>query len=60
LIALIDPGNVASVRTAEGAGLRFERDIDVDGKKAQLYAIHRAMAGRDEPRSVAWMVRRLS
>jgi len=40
LIALIAPGNVASVRTAERAGLRFERVIDFDGKEAQLYSVH--------------------
>lgn len=31
VIALIDPENVASIRVAEAAGLRFERMADVDG-----------------------------
>ncbi len=34
LIALIDPGNTASKRTAEKAGLRFERVCDIEGGKA--------------------------
>lgn len=40
LIALIDSGNHASVRVAEGAGLRFERREIVDGTPCDLYAIN--------------------
>jgi len=39
LIALIDPANGASIRTAERAGLRFERTIELDGVRSALYAI---------------------
>lgn len=39
LIALIDPENGASIRTAERGGLAFEREVDVDGVRASLYAI---------------------
>lgn len=38
LIALIDAENVASMRTAEKAGLRFERVVDADGP-AHMYSI---------------------
>ena len=38
LIALIDPANDASIRTAERAGLRFERTIEFEGQ-CSLYAI---------------------
>ena len=41
LIALIHPGNVGSIRTAEGAGLRFERDTLVDGFPCRVHAITR-------------------
>jgi ribosomal-protein-alanine N-acetyltransferase len=44
LIALIDPGNIASILTAESAGLRFEREVDFDGEKAQLYSIEPSVA----------------
>jgi ribosomal-protein-alanine N-acetyltransferase len=39
LIALIDPENQASIRTAEKAGLRFERRIEHEGMRCSLYAI---------------------
>ena len=38
LIALIDAGNIASMRTAEKAGLCFERVVDAGGP-AQMYSI---------------------
>ncbi|MGH6879968.1 GNAT family N-acetyltransferase [Hypericibacter sp.] len=41
LIALIDPENQASIRTAERAGLRFERRIVHEGTSCALYAIAR-------------------
>lgn len=39
LIALIDPAHQASIRTAESAGLRFEREIELEGVRSSLYAI---------------------
>jgi ribosomal-protein-alanine N-acetyltransferase len=39
LIALINRENIASIRTAEKVGFSFEREIEVGGTKAQLYAI---------------------
>jgi len=39
LISLIDPANVASQRTAERAGMRFERDAIVDNLPCRIYAI---------------------
>jgi RimJ/RimL family protein N-acetyltransferase len=39
LIALIDPAHQASIRTAERAGLRFEREIELEGVRSSLYAI---------------------
>jgi ribosomal-protein-alanine N-acetyltransferase len=39
LIALIDPENRASIGTAEKAGLRFERQIELEGPSCLLYAI---------------------
>lgn len=42
LIALIDPEHQASIRTAESAGLRFERTIELDdGFPTVLYSISR-------------------
>ncbi len=41
LIALIDPRNIASIRTAEKIGYRFERMVEIDGTPAQLYALSR-------------------
>jgi RimJ/RimL family protein N-acetyltransferase len=38
LIALIDPANRASMRTAMAAGLSFEREIELDGLRTRLYA----------------------
>ena len=31
LIAMIDPGNVASIRVAEKAGFRYEKDVMLEG-----------------------------
>jgi len=42
LIALIDPAHQASIRTAESAGLRFERMIELEGVRSSLYAIANA------------------
>jgi [ribosomal protein S5]-alanine N-acetyltransferase len=39
LIALIDRENTASIRTAEKVGFKFEREVEVEGTKFQLYAI---------------------
>lgn len=39
LIALIHPDNVASMRTAEKAGLAFERLVDFKDGAARLYSI---------------------
>jgi ribosomal-protein-alanine N-acetyltransferase len=39
LIALIDPAHVASIRTAESAGLRFEREAMLEGARCAVYAI---------------------
>jgi ribosomal-protein-alanine N-acetyltransferase len=38
LIALIDPANIASIRTAEKVGLGFEREVEVGGRKTRLYS----------------------
>ncbi len=42
LIALIHPMNTASIRTAERVGLRFERQIEMEGAKTSLYAVNAA------------------
>jgi ribosomal-protein-alanine N-acetyltransferase len=39
LIALIDPENQASIRTAMKASLAFEREIEVDGLRTFVFAI---------------------
>ncbi len=39
LIALIDPAHVASIRTAESAGLRFEREVVMEGIESAVYAV---------------------
>ena len=39
LIALIDAANIASIRTAEKVGFSLERQVEVEGTKAQLYAL---------------------
>jgi ribosomal-protein-alanine N-acetyltransferase len=39
LIALIDPENQASIRTARSVGLRFERCIEHESSPCSLYAI---------------------
>ena len=44
LIALIDPAHTASIRTAERAGLRFERTVEIEGVMSSLYAISRVPA----------------
>ena len=44
IIAIIDPGNLASVRVAEKIGMRFEREIMFDGytHPDHLYAVLRS------------------
>jgi ribosomal-protein-alanine N-acetyltransferase len=42
LIALIDPAHTASIRTAESAGLSFERQVRIEGVDSALYSITRA------------------
>jgi RimJ/RimL family protein N-acetyltransferase len=39
LIALIDRANIASIRTAEKVGFSFEREVEVERTKAQLYSL---------------------
>jgi hypothetical protein len=39
LIALIDPEHEASRRTAEAAGLVFEREVEMHGLRTAVYAI---------------------
>lgn len=39
LIALIDPAHTASIRTAESAGLRFEKEVVMEGIRSAVYAI---------------------
>ena len=41
LIALVHPDNIASAKTAERAGLHFERALTLDGTPCHLYAIER-------------------
>ena len=38
LLALIDPAHAASIKTAMKAGLRFEKEIEMDGVKSAVYA----------------------
>ncbi len=45
VIALIDPENIASRRTAERAGLAFERVAEVEGVRIPIYAAVRSRAG---------------
>ncbi len=49
LIALPDPASQASIRTAQKAGLVFERDIEMDGTPCSLYAISSPAARRPAP-----------
>lgn len=49
LIALIDPGNQASIRTAMAAGLAFEREIEFDGLPTCVFAISRPPDERGNP-----------
>lgn len=37
VIALIDPEHTASIRTAMNAGLRFEREVEMDGVRSAVY-----------------------
>ncbi len=46
LISLIDPANEASIRTAESAGLVFEKQVELDGERIALYAISRSAHDR--------------
>ena len=45
LIAMIDPGNVASIRVAEKVGLRYEKDVMLAGydHPDHVYALARTM-----------------
>jgi ribosomal-protein-alanine N-acetyltransferase len=45
LIALIDPQHEASLRTAMKAGLRFEKEVAMDGVRSALYAVGRGPRG---------------
>jgi [ribosomal protein S5]-alanine N-acetyltransferase len=39
LIALIDPENEASIRTAISAGLRYWKDVEMEGVRSAVYAL---------------------
>lgn len=39
LIAVIDPANVASIRTAEKLGMRLDRALEFDGKPYRVFAL---------------------
>lgn len=39
LIALIEPAHMASIRTAESAGLRFEKEVVMEGVRSVVYVI---------------------
>jgi [ribosomal protein S5]-alanine N-acetyltransferase len=41
LIALIDPAHEASIKTAMQAGLRFEKEVEMEGKRSAVYSIGR-------------------
>ena len=41
LIALIDPEHAASTRTAEKAGLKFEREVEIEGIKSAMHSLER-------------------
>jgi RimJ/RimL family protein N-acetyltransferase len=41
LIALIDPAHEASIKTAMRAGLRFEKEIEMDELRSSVYVIER-------------------
>jgi RimJ/RimL family protein N-acetyltransferase len=43
VVAIIDPGNHASIRVATKAGMAFERMIDWEGEPANLYSINSAI-----------------
>jgi RimJ/RimL family protein N-acetyltransferase len=47
LIAIIDPGNLASIRVAEKIGMRYEKDVSFEGytHPDRLYALERPAAG---------------
>ena len=47
LIALINPANTRSLRVAEKAGLKFEREVDINRKRVQLHTI-------SSPANVGW------
>lgn len=46
LIALVDPENEASIRTAESAGLKREPEAVVDGIKSSVWALQRGGGGQ--------------
>jgi [ribosomal protein S5]-alanine N-acetyltransferase len=41
LIALIDPAHAASIKTAESTGLRFEKEVEMEGVRSAVYAMER-------------------
>ncbi|HUS46614.1 MAG TPA: GNAT family N-acetyltransferase [Phycisphaerae bacterium] len=45
IVAVIQPANVASVRVAEKAGMKYERDTMFKGVLVRVYAIHGSSAG---------------
>lgn len=46
LIALIEPENRASIRTAEKAGLAFDKEIELDGLRTLVFAIANPLGER--------------
>jgi len=52
IVAFVDPANAASAATARKAGLAFEREIELEGKRDAVYAIERRR-GTDETDSSA-------
>jgi RimJ/RimL family protein N-acetyltransferase len=47
LIALIDPGNLASIRVAEKAGMHYEAEVMLEGydHPDRIFAIERPLTG---------------
>jgi ribosomal-protein-alanine N-acetyltransferase len=41
LIALIDPGHEASIKTAMQARLRFEKEVEMEGVRSAVYVLQR-------------------
>jgi len=53
LICLFDPANRASARVARNIGMKFERDVELDGELVPLYSISSERA-RELRRSRGW------